>query len=220
MIRKSIRKRLASAAAAAVMLTASLCPLAGAGTGMLQSLTAYAAPSEFTAEQGAQWARDCARTSWWRDVDSSYGCQCVDLIMAYIGYLRHQDYYFIRGDATDYQYISLPDGFTYIAGGTPRKGDIFVQAAYTHGTGKAGHVGIITDVNGSSVTTAETNYGQQACQAVPRTINDFTGVIRPNFKSAPAVEPPKHGNTANFGEGIYNLVKSRGRRIYELCIPQ
>ena len=49
------------------------------------------AVNSHTRNDALAWASDRASESWCYDVDGSYGCQCVDLIMAYYDYLFHQD---------------------------------------------------------------------------------------------------------------------------------
>ena len=39
--------------------------------------------SAATKEDGANWACARANEGWCRDMDGAYGCQCVDLILAY-----------------------------------------------------------------------------------------------------------------------------------------
>ena len=120
---------------------------------LIQPTVAEAAASDFTAEQEAQWGRDRVSEGWEVDVDGVYGCQCVDLIQAYGSYLG---VYVPSLMAYQYETWGLPSGWTRTYG-SPQIGDIFVMNPSAAGS-SAGHVDLVTGVNGSLVITAETNY--------------------------------------------------------------
>lgn len=196
---KNKLKRWLSAAVSAVMIcgSAELLPDVLNDDSSFK-LTAEAAASDFTAEQGAQWGRDRVAESWEVDVDGVYGCQCVDLPQAYGKYLG---VYVPSLMAYEYETWGLPSGWTRTYG-SPRVGDIFVMNRAL-ANNSAGHVGLVTGVNGSSVTTAETNYwpenyGNAACRSVTRDVSKYTCFIHPNFKTA---DPTPTGKEMSAGAG-------------------
>ena len=149
---------------------------------------AYAYTAHSQAE-GVAWASARANEGWCVDVDGYYGCQCVDLILAYYDYLGVRR---SSGNACDYAHNSLPAGWTRVYS-NPQPGDIIVWGAgaalqsggYTaHGT--YGHIGIITAiVNSTQVSTVETNtYNHQAAKAFyARYSSTAACFIRPDFTS-------------------------------------
>ena len=160
----------------------------------LSGITASALASDFTAEQGAQWARDRANERWAGNVDNAYGSQCVDLIMAYYTYLVG---YRVAGNGYDYKNNSLPSGWQRVYS-DPHIGDVIVWDQYVLSSkSKYGHVGIVVAVNGNTLTTVEDNgNGGNSATATPSPTNYYTRYadkatcfIRPNFKaSAPPPE--------------------------------
>ena len=158
-----------------------------AGTTTVQSVTAEAAASDFTAEQAVTWANNCATTKWDKDVDGAYGTQCVDLILAYYSYLGVSR---SRGNATDYQSNTLPSGWTRVKS-SPKPGDVIVWAGNTkinanYTLSKYGHVGIVVAVSGNKLTTVETNADGKVsyAQKVSRDASYAACFIRPNFSGS------------------------------------
>ena len=151
-------------------------------------ITANAAASSYTAAQGASWAIARANESWHVDVDGSFGCQCVDLILAYYKYLVGTT---VAGNATDYQKNTLPSGWKRVTS-NPQPGDICVWAGNTkinagYTLNQYGHIGIVAAVNGSNLTTVETRGGNgEAAAKYTRNASYVTCYIRPNFKDTPA----------------------------------
>ena len=151
-------------------------------------ITASAAASSYTAAQGASWALARANESWCVDVDGAFGCQCVDLILAYYKYLVGTT---VSGNATDYQKNTLPSGWKRVTS-NPQPGDICVWAGNTkinasYTLNQYGHIGIVAAVSGSTLTTVETRGGSgEAAAKYTRGASYVACYIRPNFKDTPA----------------------------------
>ncbi len=192
--------------AAGVISSVMMCASAGIipqSTVVVTDLVAQAAASDFTKEDGAQWGRDRVAEGWNEDVDGAYGCQCVDLVQAYGTFLG---VYVPSLNAYQYETWALPDGWTKTYG-DPQPGDIFVMGATDDNPW--GHTGMVTGVNGSQVTTAETNYwsdhyGNPNCREVTRDASRFTCFIHPNFNSQPI--PPGPDPDSSIANGKYNIV--------------
>lgn len=122
------------------------------------------------------------------DYDGVYGNQCVDLIKYYYAYFGVAGY--AKGNGSDYQSNALPPGWNRVYSNY-QPGDVAVwKPSFQYGdysTGSAGHVGIITAVNGSRITVVNQNFANQAyC-----TSNSFpTAVI------ACAIRPAYSGGAA------------------------
>lgn len=106
------------------------------------------------------------------DYDGVYGAQCVDFIYYYYQYLGVSP---VGGNASDYQYNTLPAGWQRFQGATPQPGDILVYA---------NHVGVYASSSlmyhqapsmGGYVMHDAHNYTYY---------NGYWGVIRPNFSQA------------------------------------
>ena len=142
------------------------------------------AVNSHTRNDALAWASDRASESWWYDVDGSYGCQCVDLIMAYYDYLVG---YHASGNACDYSWNSLPNG--WVRSGTPAPGAVVVWGAGARmgekswADGNFGHVGIVVGTDGSTLTTVETNAGgsQNAKYMYSRYASTAACFIHPDF---------------------------------------
>ena len=143
--------------------------------------------SAATKEDGANWACARANEGWCRDMDGAYGCQCVDLILAYYDYLGVSR---ASGNACDYRSNNLPSGWTRIWDkNSPQIGDVVVWGPgasiggghYANGT--YGHIGIIKGVNADgTISTVETNAGQgPAAHYYQRTKDGVACYIRPNW---------------------------------------
>lgn len=140
-----------------------------------------------TRADAVNWA--CARGNerWKVDVDGVYGCQCVDLILAYYDYLLG---WHTSGNAKDYAWNNLPGGWTRQYG-NPQPGDIVVWGAGASlgsgvkANGTYGHIGIIWQVNASgTISTIETNVGNvQNAGYFERITGGVACYIRPDFYS-------------------------------------
>ncbi|MDE6780394.1 MAG: RICIN domain-containing protein [Ruminococcus sp.] len=169
---------------------------------LVQSVTAEAAASDFTAEQAVAWANNCAATKWDKDVDGAYGTQCVDLILGYYSYLGVSR---SRGNATDYQSNTLPSGWTRVKS-SPKPGDVIVWAGNTkinssYTLSQYGHIGIVVAVSGNNLTTVETNADGKVsyAQKLSRDASYAACFIRPNFSGS------AHDDCVNVTTGKYYL---------------
>lgn len=154
------------------------------------------AANQYTKDEAVSWIKARGNENWWRDVDGYYGCQCVDLVMAYYQYLVG---YRVSGNAKNYLTSKLPNGWWRDK--TPSPGAIIVWDGYTSTgqwvTGENGHVGLVHAVSGSTVYTVETNTkhtnGQgSAAGAKYRTrLNYNATYIHPYFKDGAPTPPPQ-----------------------------
>ncbi len=207
-IRQNFKRLAATALSAAV-----ICGRTGflPNTVMLNFSTpiiAEAAASDFTAEQAVAWAQARANEKWEKDVDGAYGCQCVDLTKAYYQYLGYS-----QPIANGYEYatISLPSGWTRVTS-NPQPGDILCMKDSNSGKTNNGHVGIVTSVNGSSVTFVECREsGTIYAHTVKRDASKIFCFIRTNFKTA-SVPAVSHPNSATIKDGTY-VVKNVGANM-------
>ena len=152
---------------------------------------AYASTAHSQAEAVA-WAKARANEGWCVDVDNAYGCQCVDLVIAYYDYLGVRR---SSGNACDYASNSLPSGWSRVYS-NPQPGDVIVWgpgAVLQDGGYKAdpnfGHIGIVTGVVSSNqVSTVETNtYNNRPAKAfAARYSSTAACFIRPDFVATPA----------------------------------
>ena len=152
---------------------------------------AYASTAHSQAEAVA-WAKARANEGWCKDVDNAYGCQCVDLVIAYYDYLGVRR---SSGNACDYASNSLPSGWSRVYS-NPQPGDVIVWgpgAVLQDGGYKAdpnfGHIGIVTGVVSSNqVSTVETNtYNNRPAKAfAARYSSTAACFIRPDFVATPA----------------------------------
>lgn len=119
----------------------------------------------------------------------AYGCQCVDLVMAYFDYLVG---YHISGNAYEYATKSLPSGWTRVYG-SPQAGDIAVWGkgvkmnAYGETSNKDyGHIGLVSAVNSDgTITTVETNaLSGSAAHYYQRWTSSAACYIHPDFKTS------------------------------------
>ena len=156
-----------------------------------EDISLLSAASSYTKEDGANWACARANEAWNVDVDGYYGCQCVDLILAYYNYLVG---YHVSGNAKEYATKdNLPSGWTRVYS-NPQVGDIVVWGAgasigwgtkmYADSTN--GHIGIIKGVNSDgSISTVETNAEQgSAAHYYQRSAANVACYIRPNFSNS------------------------------------
>ena len=89
---------------------------------------ASAAVVPYSRSQAVNWVKARADESWCEDVDGSYGCQCVDLILAYYDYLLG---YHQSGNAIDYASNPLPEDWKKVSG-SPQPGDVVVWGPGVH----------------------------------------------------------------------------------------
>ena len=106
-----------------------------------------------TQSEAIEWIKARGNESWWSDVDGGYGCQCVDLIMAFYQYFGYS-----RMSGHAYQYMSnhIPAGSNWYYSSSPTPGCVFVKQA-DNGYYPYGHVGLVYAVSGSTMYTVETN---------------------------------------------------------------
>ena len=149
--------------------------------------TKVSAATNHSLSEAVEWIKARGNENWWQDVDNTYGCQCVDLIMAYYRYLVG---YNVWGDAKDYLNTSkLPSGWYMDT--TPSPGAVIVWGGNTWTgqwtTGSRGHVGLVYSVSGSNVFTVETNtggtsgYGTAAGAKFRTRVNCNAKYIHPDF---------------------------------------
>lgn len=157
-------------------------------------MTSKAYTNTYTRDGAVLWACERGNERWWRDVDNAYGCQCVDLILAYYQLLVG---YTVGGNACDYQWNALPPGWTRVS--TPAPGDIAVWAPGAQliggsdprwANGTYGHIGIVWAVNNDgTMGTIETNAKQgQAAAYYQRYTWTPACYIRPDFPPALGVK--------------------------------
>ena len=170
-----------------VLILLTSAPLAGIDG--LVTMKASAATNHSQSE-AVEWIKARGNENWWQDVDNAYGCQCVDLIMAYYRYLIG---YNVWGNAKDYLSTSkLPSGWYMDT--TPSPGAIIVWGGNTWTgqwtTGSNGHVGLVYSVSGSNVYTVETNtggtngYGTAAAAKFRTRVNCNAKFIHPDFSGS------------------------------------
>lgn len=139
-----------------------------------------------TQEDAVNWIKARRNENWWKDVDGLYGCQCVDLIMAYYEYLVG---YRVKGHAYEYLDNTLPTGWKRDKNPSPGSIIVWDRNTWTGQwtTGTYGHIGLVYSVSGSNVYTVETNTGGtsgsgSAAAAVFKTrLNVNATYIHPNF---------------------------------------
>ncbi len=142
------------------------------------------ASTSHSQSEAVAWANARVAEGWAQDVDGAYGCQCVDLILAYYTYLGVSR---SSGNAVDYASNQLPSGWTRVT--SPQAGDIVVwgpgaalsQNSYADAT--FGHIGIVTEVlDSNSIRTVETNTSAgSAAHSLTRYSNTARCYIRPDW---------------------------------------
>ena len=115
------------------------------------------------------------------DYDGGAGNQCVDLIFHYMDWLGSCVVY---GNGYDFVNAKLPINWSYVS--SPMPGDIIVwdrnkQISEYGRTGEWGHVGIVVEVNGDTLTTIEQNAGYSYCTRNTRPASMASAFIRPCF---------------------------------------
>ena len=169
---------------------------------MIRPSYAGATTNGKTQSDAVNWA--CARGNegWNQDVDGVYGCQCVDLILAYYDYLLG---YHQSGNAKDYSNNTPPAGWTKVYS-NPQPGDVVVWGAgaqmgwyplqTSYANSSFGHIGIVWRVNASgTISTIETNASQgQKAAYYERYPNNAACFIRPDFASGSSTPTPVPGD--------------------------
>ena len=136
--------------------------------------TAYATSK--TADEAIEWVKSQVGKSI--DYDGAYGAQCVDLILAYYNYLGAPT---STGNACDYTWNTLPDGWQRLEGVEPQKGDILVYTDSSYG-----HVGLYESERSHYHQNISYNgVAHQWVENITWAYNGFDskywGVIRPNW---------------------------------------
>jgi len=182
-------------------------------------------------DEAVAWVRSRAGKSL--DYDGRYGAQCVDLILYYYNYLVG---YTVSGNATDYQWNSLPDGWYRTS--TPTPGDIVVWAPGAY-EGKPehyadptnGHIGIVVNVYNGYIDYYDQNswaYGQTVGLHEGHEAQYAATYIHPNLSytpvnpTAPEVQISQRGiytdiHWNNVGASSYYLYiqrKDTGDTVY------
>ena len=160
-----------------------------ADTGAVESL-AEAGATKSQAE-AVQWIKDRGNEGWWGNVNGDvYGCQCVDLIMAYYNFFG---YSYMYGNACDYVSGHIPPGSNWYYSSTPVPGSIFVRGSDTLNY-PYGHIGLVYAVDGATMYTVETNlvdpydggYDYAKAQFRARSTGFATTFINPDFFNKPS----------------------------------
>jgi len=151
------------------------------------------------------------------DFDGAYGAQCVDLLKAYYDYLGVGPHH---GNAQDYRYNPLPQGWQRIEGADPLPGDILIYVGGTYG-----HVAVYE----SDYSTYHQNWG------VPYVINMtdrpynaispgrvYWGVVRPFFPEYAGASPDwiiEKLNDLTLAALRFPGITPQGRRDYGAPLP-
>lgn len=130
-----------------------------------------------TADDAISWVK--SKVGKGIDFDGQYGCQCVDLILAYYNMLGVST---SSGNAIDYATNKLPSGWARVKGGKPHKGDILVYGATANN--EFGHVAIY---EADKVTYHQNYAGKRYVVKITdksyKTSN-YWGCIRPNWSNS------------------------------------
>ena len=155
------------------------------------SANAFAGTNGHSQQDAVNWATARGNEKWCQDVDGAYGCQCVDLILAYYKYLTGGTK---SGNACDYRSNALPSGWKRVYS-NPQAGDIVVwgpgvkmgwSPLHTeYANSSFGHIGIVWRVNsGGTISTIETNtLSGSAAAYKERYASTAACYIRPDFNT-------------------------------------
>lgn len=117
------------------------------------------------------------------DMDGAYGNQCVDLILAYYDFLGVPR---SSGNAVDYTWNTLPNGFLRLQGAAPQPGDILVYS--NHDGNPYGHVAIYESDRVHYHQNFNSHpYVEKVTYMYNGLTSPYWGVIRPNFGGQTAV---------------------------------
>ena len=188
-----------------IILTACFCMM------LFASFSMVAQATNQTRAAAVDWVWNRGNEHWEVDYDGAYGCQCVDLILAYYDFLEG---WHTSGNAIDYTSNTLPSGWSRVYS-NPQPGDVIVfkrgaqmqsnPNRYANDT--YGHIGIIWQVNANgTVSTVETNGDIDSnWNPIPRA-NFFTRItsgvacyIRPNFSGSGSNPTPQPQNEWTVG---------------------
>lgn len=194
---KKVGKRMISVMLAVILLAAML-PLSAGAAGK-------------TADQAIAWVKSKVGSAI--DYDGAYGCQCVDLILAYYNFLGVST---VSGNGADYSWNALPAGWKRIQGAQPQKGDILVYSG--SGSNPYGHVGIYESDYSHYHQNVDNLYG-----VVQRTYrytafgNAYWGVIRPNWSSVPtsiSLDTPWASAVTETNAELHSVIRCGGGAVY------
>ncbi len=137
-----------------------------------------------TSVDAVNWCR--GKLGYGLDWDGVNGCQCVDFVAYYLNYLGNTG--LIGGNACDYAYKTVPEGWSKIAyydGFVPMPGDI---AVWTYSSGKYaayGHVAVVVSADANQMTVIHQNWsGQYVTEnSIRYSHGNFYGVLRPWFNA-------------------------------------
>ena len=116
------------------------------------------------------------------DMDGAYGCQCVDLILAYYDFLGVSR---SSGNGADYSWNTLPSGWQRLQGAQPQKGDILVYSG--NDSNPYGHVAIYeSDRSHYHQNFNGHSYVEKVTYMYNGLSNPYWGVIRPNWNVTPS----------------------------------
>ncbi|MEZ7743273.1 CHAP domain-containing protein [Gemella sp. 20925_1_85] len=158
------------------------------------------------------WAKD--NVYKWIDMDGMYGAQCVDLTMAYV---KNFADFQIYGNAIDYLTNPIPPGWRRYFKGDDEiaPGDIAIW--HWGDWDKFGHVGIVIEVNGGTITSVEQNVdGTPERGGIARIMSRddtyLAGFIRPSYDSTE--EWTRIPETGHCKLGKVTNTYYKGERIY------
>lgn len=170
--------------------------------------------SDFTADQAITWV--ASQVGNYQKCSGGIGGECVDLIGCYQEYLGVPvTYMTITGGAQDYANpsVSLPDGWVYLSGVQPQKGDILVYGP-DYNYNYTGHVGIYE----SDYVTYHQNfnyhkYVERLTIAYNNFVTPYWGVVRPNFKlPKPPINDLTYGSKRTIPDGDYQIISAADDR--------
>lgn len=161
-----------------------------------------------TADQAIAWVQ--SKLGQGLDMDGAYGCQCVDLILAYYDYLGVSR---SSGNGADYAWNTLPSGWQRLQGAQPQKGDILVYSG--NDSNPYGHVAIYEadrshyhqNFNGHS-------YVEKVIYMYNGLSNPYWGVIRPNWNSPSPSNPFAELTAYNITENNATIKATLDRVYY------
>ena len=161
-----------------------------------------------TADDAISWC--WAQNGCYLDHDGAYGAQCVDLTMYYYDYLGPGA---VGGNACDYTWNYLPEGWQRYQGGQPQKGDILVYL-----NGSYGHVAIYEN----DYSIFHQNYcGHQYVEHSTFRFDDagwigsnYWGCIHPDFQGGGG---GGWGPEINIESGVYTLKSCVGNKFLDIA---
>lgn len=152
------------------------------------------------------WAKDLANRNTGVNYDGAYGMQCVDVPFWICGNFFGKP---ISGNAINLLDSAKSVGYQviyYSAGVYPKAGDIFVMHSVAYNGIDYGHTGlVITDSNGSTISTIEQNIDGNADALIngaparynTRSFNNIVGWIRPPYEEVEIIIEKKEVEKMN-----------------------